>query len=130
MPQTLEQSHERRQEWISRVRALAEQIVEWSTGAGWRVEREEKTVQEELLGRYDVPVLHIHLPGGELVLNPIGLDVIGANGRVDLEAFPTLARVKLIGSPEGWRIMTDSNVPLRQPWNGHTFVQLADDLMS
>lgn len=94
------------------------------------MEREDKPVRERLLGDYTVPLLRIMLPRGELHLNPIALDVIGADGRVDLEAFPTLSRVKLIGENGGWKIMTDSNVPLRRPWEPATFVELVNDLLS
>jgi hypothetical protein len=36
--------------------------------------------------------------------------------------------VKLIGRGNAWEIYTDSNIPLRQPWNAQVFVQLAQDL--
>lgn len=60
----------------------------------------------------------------------VALHVVGGDGRVDLEGYPTLSRVKLIGTPGGWTIMTDSNVPLRLPWNADTFRQLAEDLVA
>lgn len=120
----------RRTEWVARVSVLADQVAQWCAAEGWTVEREEKRVREKLLGEYTVPVLLMTVPGGELHLNPIALHVVGGNGRVDLEAFPTLSRVKLVGEDGGWKIMTDSNVPLRHPWNEETFVQLVQDLMS
>jgi hypothetical protein len=67
--------------------------------------------------------------GGELIVNPIGLNVAGVKGRVDLEATPTLSRVKLIDEADGWRIWTDSNVPLRVEWTHDIFVQLVKDLI-
>jgi len=130
MTQVVDQIQQRRQDWVARVEALANEISQWAGAQGWRVERSSKTIEEDALGTYQVPTLHIIRPGGELVLNPVALHVIGSDGRVDLEAFPTLARVKLCGGGGGWRIMTDSNVPLRQPWDAKTFVQLADDLLS
>ena len=69
-------------------------------------------------------------PDGELLLEPVALFVRGARGRVDLEAFPSQSRVKLLLDNGTWQIMTDSNVPLRQPWTEDTFVQLARDLLS
>jgi hypothetical protein len=130
MTQVANQFDQRRENWVLRTRSLADQVSQWCQAEGWKVEEEEKTIQEDLLGTYHAPTLRIHVPGGELLLNPIALHVVGGNGRVDLEAFPTLARVKLIGIPDGWRIMTDSNVPIRQPWNQKNFVQLAHDLLS
>jgi hypothetical protein len=45
-------------------------------------------------------------------------------------AFPFFSRVKQLGDLEGtdWMIMTDSNIPLRQPWNAETFNQLIKDM--
>ena len=60
------------------------------------MEREDKTIREKLLGQYVVPLLRMVVPGGELQLNPIALHVSGGDGRVDLEALPTLSRVKLV----------------------------------
>ena len=128
--QTPDQLQQRRDEWISRIEAMAEMIGGWAKAEGWQIRFDRKTLDEELLGSYIVPTLIITMPGGELSMNPIALHVAGGNGRIDLEAFPTLSRVKLIGIASGWQIMTDSNVPLRAPWNRETFAQLARDLLA
>jgi hypothetical protein len=125
----------RRDDWVRRVTALVEQISQWSRGANWPVEIGRETIDERLLGRYEAPVARITLPPGDLperavLVVPIGLHIVGGDGRVDLEGYPTLSRVKLIGADSGWLIMTDSNVPLRQPWNADTFRQLAEDLVA
>jgi hypothetical protein len=130
MTQVADSNAQRRREWVARVTVLADQVQQWCQAEGWTVEREEKTVRERAVGEYVVPLLRIVAPGGELNLNPIALEVIGGDGRVDLEAFPTLSRVKLVGENGGWKIMTDSNVPLRRPWEPQTFVDLARDLLS
>jgi hypothetical protein len=130
MTQAIDPYAQRRQDWVSRVVALVDQVEQWCAAAGWAVERDEKTIREKLLGEYVVPQLRVKAPGGELQLNPIGLDVIGGDGRVDLEAYPTLARVKLIGVNGTWSLMADPNVPLRRPWTSETFVELAQDLLS
>ncbi|HEY3245788.1 MAG TPA: hypothetical protein VGM03_20775 [Phycisphaerae bacterium] len=130
MNQILDTDQQRREAWIARLNALADEVTFWCQSEGWAVERGENTIREPSLGSYAVPSLRITLSGGELLLNPIALEVIGGDGRVDLEAFPTLSRVKLVGDSGGWKIMTDSNIPLRQPWERQTFVQLAHDLLS
>jgi len=132
MPQALNspaQLDVRRHDWIARVGRLVAEIAEWSKAEGWEVEHHPKTIREELLGQYEVPALAIRLPAGEITVNPIALHVIGADGRIDLEALPTLSRVKLLGVPAGWQVMTDSNVPLRDAWNQETFVRLVHDLL-
>src|SRR5947209_16960594 len=125
----------RRDDWLRRVEALVEQIGQWSRQAGWPVEVGRETVDERLLGKYEVPAARVSLPRGDLperavLVVPIALHAAGGEGRVDLEGYPTLSRVRLIGAESGWRIMTDSNVPLRLPWNGDTFRQLAQDLVA
>ena len=81
-----------------------------------------------------VPHLRIRLPNDgngpprHLLMTPIALHIVGGDGRVDLEGYPTLSRVKLIGTGNAWTIMTDSNVPLRLPWKAGTFKQLGEDL--
>lgn len=120
----------RRVQWIARVEALINQVNEWATARGWATARATKSVNERLLGRYTVPVLRVRLPEGEVHVIPVGLHVVGADGRVDIEAFPTLNRVKLVGRDDQWQIYTDSNVPLRQPWDPETFAQLVHDLLA
>jgi hypothetical protein len=125
----------RRDDWVRRVTALVEQIAEWSREARWRVELGRESIDERLLGRYEAPTARVTLPPGDLperavMVVPVGLHVAGGDGRIDLEGYPTLSRVKLIGVREGWTIMTDSNVPLRLPWNADTFRQLAQDLVA
>jgi hypothetical protein len=120
----------RRQQWIARVEALIAQIEDWAGAEGWATARAEKTVYESSLGNYKVPLLRVRLPAGEIHVAPVALQIVGANGRVDIEAFPALNRVKLIGRDDQWEIYADSNLPLRRPWDQQTFVQLAQDLVA
>jgi hypothetical protein len=125
-----EQFETNRRDWVNRVERLVDQISQWAKAENWTFERREKPITEHLLGTYGLPELVIHVPGGQLVVNPIGLHVAGGNGRVDLEAIPTLSRVRLLAAPDEWQIWTDSNVPLRVTWNRESFVQLARDLLN
>jgi hypothetical protein len=117
-------------DWKRRVLTLMDELAGWGTAAGWSVQRTEKRLNEQRVGEYMLPALHMRTPDGELYVTPVALDVMGADGRVDVEAWPSLNRVRLIGvgTPPSWLIMTDSNVPLRQPWNSQTFVELVKDL--
>lgn len=120
----------RRDDWIARVNALVDQIEAWAQAENWETERHQKQINERLLGAYAVPELVVRLQGGYLTVNPIALHTVGGNGRIDIEAIPTLSRVKLVGVEGGWEIWTDSNVPLRVPFDGEHFVQLAHDLLA
>ena len=119
---------ERKHEWVRRIAALADDVERWATAEGWPVHREQKQIRERLVGEYQAPVLRIRVPGGDIYLTPVALHVVGADGRVDLEAWPTLNRVKLVGRDGRWEIVTDSNVPLREPWDRDQFVRLVHDL--
>jgi hypothetical protein len=124
-------SAQQRDQWISRIKSVIEEVTGWAEAEGWRSERDCKTIEEKTLGEYEAPRLTIYMPEGEILVQPVALRTLsGNNGRIDIEAIPTLSRVKLLGRPEGWTIMTDSRVPLRLPWNRETFVQLAKDLLS
>lgn len=124
-----EQQHSRRADWLARVETVLEDVQRWSAEQNWSTHRADKTIREDRLGTYLAPTLRIRVPDGEIQVDPVALQVVGADGRIDLEAWPSLNRVKLIGRNGHWEIMTDSNVPLRQPWNHDTFVQLVHDLL-
>ena len=87
-----------------------------------------KVIEERPLGAYSVQTLRIRLPQGEVHVNPIARHVMGAEGRVDLEAWPSLNRVRLVPAADQWTVITDSNVPLDSPWGPETFIQLAKHL--
>jgi hypothetical protein len=75
-------------------------------------------------------MLTIRTSHGEVVLEPVARFVMGAVGRIDLYAYPTLFRVKLLRSSKDgrWLIRTDSGIFLKQPWNEETFLGLVADL--
>ncbi|HVT88632.1 MAG TPA: hypothetical protein VHD56_07265 [Tepidisphaeraceae bacterium] len=123
-----QKSEERKSDWINRVARLIEEVEQWAAAERWVSERDHKQIHEDLIGDYVVPGLRIRTPGGDIFVNPIALHIVGADGRIDIEAWPTLNRVKLLGRPGGWQIMTDSNVPLPQKWGRETFTQLVRDL--
>jgi hypothetical protein len=121
---------EKLDQWITSVTELVDQVETWARRQDWAVAKDRKRLTERRFGSYEVPVLRVRLIGGELHLLPVGLDIVGADGRVDLESFPTLNRVKLIKRGKKWEIITDSNVPLREGWKQATFFQLAHDLLA
>jgi hypothetical protein len=124
-PLTLEND---RREWTTRVETFVNEVEAWAKAQGWATSRSVRNVSERQLGDYSVPVLRVRLPTGEVHVIPVALNVVGADGRIDIEAFPALNRVKLIGQKGQWQIYTDSNVPLRRPWDAQAFYQLAQDL--
>lgn len=61
-----------------------------------------------------------------------GRGPLKASGRVQLSAWPTLFRVILLRKTDadGWVIRTDSDIPIRRPWNKEAFISVANDLMN
>lgn len=120
---------------------LADEVQTWAeqeaAERNWRVTREQKELAEEVVGGvYHVPVVTIHALQGRLVLEPIARGVLGAQGRVDLYAWPSLFRVMLLHKPRGkdkpmkWVVRTDSGLDWPQPWNRETFLTLAEGLLN
>lgn len=105
------------EDWRRSVAAMATDTARWAQEEGW------SAVTDAL------PVVTLETPDGKLVLEPMP-DTLDGRGRVKLYAWPTLYRVRLVQTDAGWEILTDSGVPLRQPWNKQTFLQLARDLLA
>ncbi len=83
------------------------------------------------MGRtYDVPVLRIWSPLGELHLEPVARNVIGGAGRVDLSAWPSLNHVKLLWIDGAIRVVTSIRDILDADWDEQTFERIASELLS
>ena len=130
-----------RSNWERNTALLADDVQAWAeqeaAARGWRVEREQKELSEEVVGgAYQVPVVTVHAPQGRLILEPVARGVLGAQGRVDLYAWPSLFRVMLLHKPLGkgrglkWVVRTESGIDWPQPWNRETFLTLAEGLLN
>jgi hypothetical protein len=122
--------NEGREQWVETVRGFCDEAAKWSEAQGWKVERRELELTEELLGTYSVPMLTIKTQHGTVIVEPVARIVMGAVGRIDLYAYPTLFRVMLLRSSRNgrWLIRTDSGIFLKQPWDEATFAGLVADL--
>jgi hypothetical protein len=72
-------------------------------------------------------MLTIHTPAGPLIFDPIGLDIVGAAGRIDLCAFPSYENVLIVRTDAGWQIVINPPVPDR-PWSKEAFLEIASEL--
>jgi hypothetical protein len=119
-----------RENWIALVRSFSKQVADWATEQGWQVAWKSLDRTEDVLGSYEVPMLIIQTQRRAVMIEPVARDVLGAAGRIDLYAYPTLFRVMLLRSAENgkWRIRTDSGIFLDRTWNKQTFVRLVDEL--
>lgn len=127
---TEEQRAEAAREWIAEVSTLVDEVAHWAREENWSVDLFEREHEERALGRYTVPHLKVATPFGEVHVEPIARQVIGADGRVDVRSWPFLNRVKLVRRGGAWEIITDSNVPLGIPWSKAAFLRLAKELQA
>src|SRR4051812_2966395 len=87
--------HEIRDLWVEAVNALARDVEDWSHEHGWLAVQSEHQLSEAKIGPYTIPQLEIHGPEDKLILEPIARYGPGADGRVDLYAYPSYYRVQL-----------------------------------
>lgn len=120
----------RRSAWLSDLRKLCDEIRQWADEEGWPVHEEDKEITEDYIGTYNAPKLYIEMPTGRLHIDPVGTLVIGAEGRVDILAFPGLTRMLLIRLGDNWRLKTDARVDWPQAWGKSAFIDLAKALSS
>lgn len=118
-----------KQAWLDCIEDLLNKVESWAKASGWEVARETKTLSEDALGDYEVPVLKLRATGGGIVfVEPEARYVIGADGRVDIYAWPTLQRLLLIRSKGQWQLKTDSGVPWPELWGKKTFASIVKSL--
>jgi hypothetical protein len=118
----------KRDDWLVKLRDLMDSIKAWAEQRRWFVDEQEKTVEEDHIGRYTVPTLFIQAPSGKIHVEPIGCDIIGAQGRVDIESFPSLNRLLLVLVNGQWKIETDSRIGWPDPWSEQAFIRLVEAL--
>jgi hypothetical protein len=119
-----------REDWRKLVESLMADIEKWSQEQNWLVHKEQKLLTEEHLGEYPVPDIVIRLPEGRVSVEVIGRNTVGAEGRVDISAFPNLNRMLLVRVGDKWKIKTDARVDWPRQWSKRTFIELAKIMAS
>lgn len=114
--------------WQHKCLALAAEVRAWSEEQGWRVTAEPQSIAENGTPSYEVTALTIELPEGEVRLEPVSIGWRGRGGRVELAAWPSLHRVRLMDRDGQWVIMTGSGIAYPMPWSRDTFFHLAREL--
>jgi hypothetical protein len=117
-----------RETWVKSVRDLCSRILQWSEEQHWSVHEDRKQVTESRLGTYELPTLMVQAPSGRVHVDPIGRDIVGAHGRVDVFAWPTLHRMLLVRDNGGWQLKTDSSIEWPRRWGKRAFVELVNIL--
>jgi hypothetical protein len=113
-------------QWLAAVGKLMSDIERWAKEKDWLTARlEPKSVAERATGTYSVSDLRIRTNSGVLDAAVIGSEISGAEGRVDLVAFPTMDRFMLIRTRGKWVVETDLGFVWPRKWGRATFVELA-----
>lgn len=124
---TIDQSKEELlRDWKQICEDLFEQTKAWAVELGWLVDEYLVRIEERRLGEYHLRELVMHAKGHRLLLTPVARDVVGGEGRVDLEMFPTMARMILVRSKGNWVLKSDSGVPWPDPWSKDTLDKIID----
>src|SRR3954462_9903820 len=89
-------------DWKRSLEELIQQVRAWAQDRGWAVSASERRIDESRYGEYVVPELAIRAPSGIVYVEPIGRDVAGADGRVDILACPSLTRMMLVRHDDQW----------------------------
>lgn len=118
-----------KQQWLEDVRRLLDEIQSWCEAERWLVHRQAKKIRERKFGEYEVDALTVKGPQGHLCVDPVARFVMGAKGRVDLYAWPSLHRFMLVREDGAWIIRTDSGVKWPTTWGRDTFLNLANELI-
>ncbi len=91
----------RRDEWLEYLgefyRQVEEFLSEYVASGDVSTEYQDKYINEELVGRYPAQSLHFHIRGRDVILDPVGTNLIGARGRVDMTGPAGTVRFVLIG---------------------------------
>lgn len=118
----------KRDRWLADIRHLFNNIQKWSKEEGWPTQEQEKLLSEDYIGDYAAPTLFIQMPCGRIHIDPVGVNIIGGEGRVDILAFPGMTRMLLIRYGSGWRLKTDTRIDWPTPWGKAAFIDVAKAL--
>lgn len=119
-----------RDAWVQKVESTVRQAEEWARKQDWSIRRDTKTITEDLIGPYEVPVLLIHTPRGRLLFDPIARYVIGAEGRIDFCAMPSYDPIMLIKTGNSWEFESVSRRDLHLAWSEAAFGRKGNSLLS
>ncbi len=95
----------RKEQWLQAVDGLYAQVEGWLDeyiqALAVVCEREPRELVEDSLGRYRIDALKIGCQGIDVILDPIGANILGAYGRVDLAGPAGSLRLLLVSAGSG-----------------------------
>jgi len=118
----------KKKNWIHSVHTVFNDIKNWCSEKNWKFVETQIFITEECVGSYPVPELRVTTNKGDINLEPVGMNIVGAQGRIDISSWPSLNRMLLIWLEDKWSLNTESRVPWPKPWSKQTFFDIADAL--
>ena len=118
----------RRNEWLEKLESLYGTVERYLGAYKPEVEisRRNVVLVEDYLGKYEAPSLMVNVLGQSITLEPIGTNVLGAEGRVDMTSSKGTVRLLLVDSRlirPGVKFSTssadepyDENAPVELEW--------------
>ena len=117
------------EEWLADVERIIGQAKAWAEKREWATKLDKLSITEEVFGTYEAPQLLIHTAQGRLLLDPVGKDIIGAQGRFDFCVMPSYDAVPLIKTDGNWEFFPLSREDLRCSWSEESFEKVALELL-
>ena len=113
-----------RTEWLSAQQHVIKEASDAAEAHGWYVKLDQKTLIENLLGKYKAPRLLITTENNrQILLDPIARFGSGRQGIVNLVVMPSFdTRYMLTFKDNGWSIISRSGSHHRRPFNQMTLV--------
>jgi hypothetical protein len=90
----------RKTEWLRQLQKFYEQIEDYLANyknKGVSFEFENKGISEDPIGSYDARRMLVNIKGQEVEFDPVGTNLIGARGRVDMNGRRGTVRFVLVG---------------------------------
>ncbi len=116
-------------EWLEAQESMIRDATSAAEAKGWYVERDQKELSENLLGKYAAPRLRIRAMDKEVVLDPIALFGSGRRGVVDLVLMPTYETKYLVTFKDGaWQIVAPHGRLNARPFSAATLVNTISQL--
>lgn len=122
----------RRLKWQRDIAGLYKMVRGWlrplETEKAIRIEEAKLTLQEDYIGAYQVPCLHIFIGNQKVSFRPKGTLVVGAQGRVDVSGDRSV-RTLVVNDGE-WSIMDRTDRVRLLPLTEDSLRGLLEEVMS
>lgn len=122
-------------EWHNEASELINHVEVWAKEFGWVTRRQEKKLNEVLLGEYALDQVYMHAEGNLYVIDPVARFIPGGLGAFDLSIQPSFYMTSIYRHMDGvWYIHLDIRQGVRgakkEPLSGETLKRAVMELRS